>query len=184
MTLALPLGLGRRLRRLWRREDGTATIEFVIFVPVVINIFMASVEAGFYMIRHVMLERGVDMVMREFRLGHLGAVNHDDLRDMICDATPIMGECQNILKISLQPIDTSSSTWAMPTAPATCVDRGEEIQPPSTYSTGASGELMVIRVCAIQDPIFPTTGIGLELRSDSLGGYQLVAATVFVIEPS
>lgn len=173
--------LGQRLRRLWRREDGTATIEFVIFVPVVLTIFMASVESGFYMIRHVMLERGVDLVMREFRLGTLGAVSHDQLRNLICDATPILGDCQNILKVSLEPINTA--TWTMPNAPATCVDRGASIQPPSNYSTGGTGQLMVIRVCAVQDPIFPSTGIGLELRADSRGGYQLVAASVFVNEP-
>lgn len=181
MMPALLCGLGRRLRRLWRREDGTATIEFVIFVPVVVTIFMASVESGFYMIRHVMLERGVDMVMRDFRLGRLGQVDHDELRDLICDATPIMGDCQSVLKVSLEPIDTA--TWAMPAAPATCVDRGATIQNEPTYLPGASNQIMVVRVCAIQDPIFPSTGIGLELRADSQGGYQLVAATIFVNEP-
>jgi hypothetical protein len=182
MMPSLLSGLGRRLRRLWRREDGTATIEFVIFVPVVVTIFMASVESGFYMIRHVMLERGVDLVMREFRLGHLGSVTHDELRDLICEATPIMNDCQSILKVSLEPINTAS--WTMPVAPATCVDRGGTIDPPPPiYVPGSSNQIMVVRVCAVQDPIFPSTGIGLQLRADSQGGYQLVAATIFVNEP-
>jgi len=181
MTTGLFTALRGRLRRLWRREDGTATIEFVIVTPMVIMIFMASIEAGFYMIRHVMLERGVDMVMREFRLGRLGTVDQDELRDLICDATPIMNDCQSILKVALEPVDTA--TWTMPVQPATCVDRGAVIENDPIFLPGASNQIMVIRVCAIQDPIFPSTGVGLELRADSEGGYQLIAATVFVNEP-
>jgi hypothetical protein len=36
----------------------------------------------------------------------------------------------------------------------------------------------------VQDPIFPSTGIGLQLREDGQGGYQMVTASVFVNEPS
>ena len=79
-----------RLARAFRREDGTASIEFVIFVPVVVTIFMASVEAGFYMAKHVMMERGLDMVMRDLRLGKLGKPDHDELRTLICHATPCL----------------------------------------------------------------------------------------------
>ncbi|MEZ5796378.1 MAG: hypothetical protein R3D63_02055 [Paracoccaceae bacterium] len=42
---------------------------------------------------------------------------------------------------------------------------------------------MIVRVCAVQDPFFPTTGLGLQLKADAEGGYQLIAASVFVNEP-
>ena len=100
--------ISRRLRRLWRREDGTATIEFTIFVPIVLVIFVAAIEAGAYMIRHVMLERGLDLVLRDFRLGRLNSLNHDQLRDRICDRVSLISDCRNNLKVWMQPIDPAS----------------------------------------------------------------------------
>lgn len=174
----------RAFSRLFRRakeEDGTATIEFVIVVPIVVTIFMASVEAGFYMAKHVMMERGLDLVMRDLRLGNLGAVDHDDLREIICDATPILAHCESILKVEMRPVSTV--TFDLPSAPATCIDRGDETEPLTDFSSGGSNEIMIVRVCAVQDPIFPSTGIGLQLRADANGGYQMVTASVFVNEP-
>ncbi len=171
----------RALSRLFRREDGTATVEFVLVVPVVISIFMASVEAGFYMAKHVMLERGLDLVMRDLRLGNLGAVDHNDLRELICEATPILVDCESILKVEMRPISTIS--FNMPSTPATCINRGEETEPLTDFIPGGSNEIMIVRVCAIQDPIFPSTGIGLRMRADDQGGYQMVTASVFVNEP-
>ncbi|MCB6178910.1 pilus assembly protein [Rhodobacter sp. Har01] len=176
--------LGRRLRRLWRREDGTATIEFVIFIPVVLGIFMASVEAGYYMIRHVSMERGLDLVMRQFRLGNLGLVTHDQLRDLICEATPILKDCQSELKVWLKPVDTAN--WIIPGDTAYCGDGNGTLSSLGSgdVQNGGSNQIMVVRICALQNPMFPTTGLGLNLRADSVnGGYQLMAATVVVNEP-
>ncbi|NGM46418.1 pilus assembly protein [Rhodobacter sp. SGA-6-6] len=171
----------RALSRLFRREDGTATVEFVLVVPVVISIFMASVEAGFYMAKHVMLERGLDLVMRDIRLGNLGTFENNKLRKLICEATPILVDCENTLMVEMRPISTS--TFAISADPATCVDRGESTEVDDHVEPGGSNEIMIIRVCAIQDPIFPSTGIGLHLRADARGGYQMVTASVFVNEP-
>jgi Flp pilus assembly protein TadG len=82
-----------RLFRRARREDGSATVEFVIVVPVVMTIFVASVEAGFYMTKHALMERGLDLVMREIRLDHIGSFENNKLRSLICDATPILSDC-------------------------------------------------------------------------------------------
>ncbi len=171
-----------RLARASRREDGTATIEFVIVVPILVTIFMASIEAGFYMAKHVMLERGLDMVIRQVRLGNVPVINPTVLRNQVCEATPILKDCQSILKIEMQPV--SMATFAMPAVPSTCVNRGAAAPPPDPdLLPGGSNELMLVRVCAVQDPIFPSTGIGLQLREDDLGGYQLATASVYVNEP-
>jgi hypothetical protein len=178
MKLRLPKCLSRWLRR----EDGTATIEFVIFVPIVVTIFMASVEAGFYMAKHVMMERGLDMVIRDVRLGNIPNVNHNVLRTRICEATPILSDCESILKVEMRPVEMS--TFAMPTQPATCIDRGANSEPMADFVPGQPDQLMVVRICAVQDPIFPSTGIGLQLRKDAQGGYQLISASVYVVEPN
>ena len=185
MTRARQTLPGRWLRRLWRREDGTASIEFVVMFPVVTTIFMASVEAGYYMTRSVMLERGFDIVMRDFKLGKLGSVDHDDLRDRICEATPMLLDCQSELKIWMAPVNTA--TWNMPGEPAYCGDGGDgtlEVKEKGNINTGSANEIMLVRTCAVQHPFFPTTGIALDLRADSVsGGYQIAATTFVVNEP-
>ena len=170
-----------RLARAARRDEGTASIEFVIFVPVVVMIFMASIEAGFYMAKHVMMERGLDMVIRDVRLGNVPLVDQNVLRTRICAATPILADCEGTLLVEMRPVSTMD--FALPEVPATCIDRGELSEPAVEVSPGGSDEIMFVRICAIQDPIFPSTGMGLQLRADAEGGYQMVAASVYVNEP-
>jgi Flp pilus assembly protein TadG len=172
----------RRLIRDFRKEDGTASIEFVFIVPMLMTIFMASCESGYFMVRHVMLERAVDMTMRELRLGMLGNVTHNQLRTIMCSRTVVIHNCATNLKIELVPI--SSTTFAMPVVPETCVDRVSNIDPPTGFNQGVGSELMLVRVCARQDAMFPSTGVGLGLDKDPLGGYALVARSAFVNEPS
>jgi hypothetical protein len=63
------------------------------------------------------------------------------------------------------------------------VDRATQIEPAVTFIPGGENELVLIRVCAVFDPIFPTTGLGLDLPLDPSGGYQLLAMSTFVNEP-
>ncbi len=172
----------RRLARGFRKEEGTASIEFLFAIPVLMTIFMASFESGYFMIRHVMLERSVDLTMRELRLGLLGNIQHNALRTILCDRAVVLGDCATNLKIEMQPVSTA--TWAMPTAPTTCVDRAVPIDPVTTYVPGGGSEPVLVRICVRQDTMFPSTGIGLGLQKDGLGGYALLARSVFVNEPS
>lgn len=178
--LAKPLA--RPLAKPLADEDGTASIEFVLAIPVLMMIFMASFESGMFMARHVMLERGVDIVMRDLRLGILGNINHNDLRTRICAKAVMLHNCNTTLMIELQPVDTAN--WTMPTTQTTCVDRAAAIQPVTTYIPGSASEPVLVRVCVRQNAMFPTTGIGLLLPKDGLNGYALAARSVFVNEPS
>ena len=164
-----------------RREDGTATMEFVLVVPLIIAIFMASFEGGLLMIRSILLEQSVDMTMRELRLGHYPAATNHLLKKEICKRTIIFADCVSNMKIELQRVSTTA--WDMPAAPVKCINRVQNIDPVVTM-TGLQNDLMLIRVCVVQDAMFPTTGIGLELPLDSGGGYGLVARSAFVVEPS
>lgn len=174
----------RLFRRLLRREDGNASIEFVMFVPVVLTVFMASVEAGWFTMRSVMLERGLDLVMRDFRLGRLAPVDHDEVRDLICDASPFLPNCTAELKVWIEPIN--AATWTMPPLPSYCGDGNGSLTKQDTGNvvSGGSNEIVLVHVCTLAQPFFPTTGIGLQLRADSVtGDYQITAATVAVNEP-
>ncbi|WP_232295727.1 TadE/TadG family type IV pilus assembly protein [Pseudorhodobacter aquimaris] len=170
-----------RILRTIRAEDGVASLEFVLAIPVILAVFMASMESGVLMTRFIMLEQSVDVVMRKLRLGQYPNPDSDLLKEEICKHTVIMNSCREAISIEMMPISTTS--WAMPTNSMGCVDRENNVQPALTFDPGAAHEVMLVRVCVAQDALFPTTGIGLKLPKDSQGGYGLVAVSAFVNEP-
>ena len=172
--------LSRQLRA-FRREDGTASTEFVIVIPLLLGIFMASFESGMIMVRSILLEQSVDRTMRMLRLGHFPVVDADLLKTEICSRTIVFPNCQQNIMIEMQRISTTS--WTMPSTPVTCVNREEEVQPVLTLQIGQQNDVMFVRVCIVQDLLFPTTGLGLGLPQDARGGVGLVAETAFVTEP-
>ncbi len=172
----------QRLARGFRREDGTATIEFVMVVPVLLTVFMGSFESGLLMTRSIMLEQSVDMTMRELRLGHYTLPNATLLKAEICKRTVIFPNCEANIMVEMTRVNTS--TWALPQTEVTCVDREEDIQPVTALQIGQQNDVMLVRVCVIQDAIFPTSQFGLNLALDGQGGYGLVAVSAFVTEPS
>lgn len=170
------------LRRFGRREDGTAAIEFAMTVPLLMMIFMASFESGFLMIRSIMLEQSVDMTMRELRLGHLPLATAATLKDEICSRSVILTNCEDNITIEMRRINTTS--WNLPTNNVACMDRVEDIEPAVVFDQGQQNDVMLVRVCVVQDAMFPTTGVGLGLPKDAQGGYGLITTTAFSIEPN
>lgn len=173
----------RRFGQAVRREDGTATAEFVIVFPVLMMILFQALEAGWIEVRQTMLDRALDLTVRELRLGHFTNPTNATLRQAICDQTAgVISNCTADMLVELTPVDTT--TWTMPSPQATCVDRSAKIQPVTTVLQGASDQMMIVRACVIVDLLFPTTGLGLDLPQDGQGGIQLVSSSAFVNEPS
>ncbi|MCB2122196.1 MAG: pilus assembly protein, partial [Rhodobacteraceae bacterium] len=83
----------RSLKRFLRQERGAVTIEFVLWFPLFFGIFLSSVESGMLMLRYVMLERGVDVTVRDLRIGTLKFPSHDDLKREICRNSLILPDC-------------------------------------------------------------------------------------------
>lgn len=173
--------LRQHIHQLRTSEQGSATIEFVLAVPVIMSIFTASIESGVMMTRYIMLEQSVDMVMRNLRLGKYPNPTSALLKAEICKGTIIMNNCTRDISIELQPI--SITAWNFPSNSLGCVDREQKLEPTLTFNPGAAHQIMLVRVCVVQDVMFPTTGIGLGLPKDNLGGYGLVATSAFVNEP-
>lgn len=184
MTRSLLSRIGRRLTRLWRDEDGTSTMEFVLVVPAVMLIFTGAFEAGMLEIRYVMLDRSLDIAVRELRLGQIPSPTHDKLKAEICKRASLIPDCLNSVMLELRPVDTDN--WTGINTSATCIDRSEDIntQKPPNFNAGGDDQLMLVRACAVMDPIFPTTSLGLAMKKDATGAYHLVATSAFVNEPS
>jgi hypothetical protein len=174
--------LFRKFGRFGRDDKGTAAVEFAMTVPLLLTIFMASFESGLLMVRSIMLEQSVDITMRELRLGHYPIPTAALLKSNICERTIILKDCEDNIVIEMTRINTTS--WSLPTNRVACVDREEEILPVTQLQFGQQNDVMLVRVCVVQDAIFPTSGIGLGLPKDSQGGYGVIAVSAFVVEPS
>jgi hypothetical protein len=179
-----------RLRAFLADDNGTATIEFVFIIPIVMTIFMASIESGLFMVRHVMLERSVDIVVRNIRMGNLDDLDHKQLKQLFCTNSglvPDVADCVKAMKVWMQPINTANFDMVAP--PRDCVDRAEPIEPPAPglneFRFGTDNEIMLLRICLKEDPMFPTTLVGARFISygEDDGSYALMTTSVFVNEP-
>lgn len=170
-----------RLRRFFRREDGTATIEFVLAFPTIMVILLIAIESSVMMCRQVMLSHALDVSMRGIRLGHYPGLDHDQFKDILCSRASLIPDCRNVVKIELVPVD--KDTWALPNEGAVCVDRREEVQPLTTFAQGPENTLMLVRACVVVDPFMPGVALGLRLEEMERDGFALVAKSAFVNEP-
>jgi hypothetical protein len=178
------------VRRFLDDETGTATIEFCFAIPIVMTIFMASVEASLYMARHAMMERSIDIVVRGIRLGNYDDLTHSELKTLICQGGMLaesVQTCVNSMQIWMQPINTANFSMVAP--PHYCVDRSQPINPlleptGTEFAYGSDNEIMLMRICLKEDPMVPTSIIGAAMiEAEPDGDYALVTTTLFVNEP-
>ena len=172
---------GKKLRKLGLSESGAATVEFIFVFPFFVGIFVSAFEVAMMNTRAVMLERAMDLTVRDIRLSSGAPLQYSDILDDICDQTTLIPDCKASVRIELTAIDKTDFAGIASTAD--CVRRDLPIQPVVRFENGADDELMLIRVCAIVDPFFPTLGVGRSMPKDASGGYQIVAASAFVNEP-
>lgn len=170
-----------RARRFVRAEDGNSTIEFVLVLPVFLTIFLMGYESGMLSTRHVMLERGLERTVREVRIGKIPSPTHDLLVTRICQYALLIPDCINQMRLEMVVRDPRA--WTPIATRASCVDRDEEGKPVLTFNTGLNNQLMVLRACALFDPMLPTSGLGKAIPEVKGGGYGLVATSSYVMEP-
>ena len=172
-----------RLKRLWRGDEGSATVEFVIVFPFFIMLFLSSVEMGMITLHHTMLERGLDMTVRDIRLGTGATPQHDAIKDNICELAGVIPNCSTSLRLEMLQVDLRN-TVSIPEE-ADCVDNSKDAKPVRSFVNGRENEMMILRACLKFDPLFPTSGLGKSLKEsgDGAGQAALVAVSAFVQEP-
>lgn len=166
--------------RFWRNEEGNSTVEWSLIMPLFMVIFLSAFETGYLMVRHMMLERGLDMTVREIRLTTAMQFDADEIRRMVCDGTGIIPECLTSVRIEMQEVVPGQDVTIA--EKAQCVDRSQKAQPAETIYYGQEHSLMVLRVCALFDPWWPGTGLGKHVANVG-DEYALVAVSAFVMEP-
>jgi hypothetical protein len=168
------------LAAFWSDSSGNATIEFVIIFPALLFMIFSIAEAGVLMTRAVMLDRGLDIAIRDLRLGLTPGMTHEEMKRRICEGAFLLGECEDVILLELSPVVDAAG---FPTGQVNCIDRTSEIEPVITFSPGGRSEIMLIRACLIVDPVFPGMGLGAMLPTDVSGGYAIMAQSAFMNEP-
>lgn len=181
MMFGLLNTVAEKLRCFQRDETGSATLDFTLMLPGFMLIFTSGYESGVLSTRHVMLERGLDATVREVRIGKIPNPTHDKLVERICEYASIIPDCIQNVRLEMMPRDARN--WAAPSDSVACVDRAASGPPVLNFNSGLNNELMVLRACALFDPMIPTTGLGKAIPKESGGAYGLVATSAYVMEP-
>ena len=161
-------------------ESASATIEFVMLIPIVIWIVFSVLEAGWLMTQKTMLNRGVNMAVRDLRIGATPNPTHATIKTDICNYAGILRNCQTALHLEMVGFDNPISSAA-----ATCVDRSTAVEPVVNWLLGSRTvpEVMILRACFVVDPLIPGAGMGALLPTDSTGAFHMVSYSSFVNEP-
>lgn len=174
-----------RLGQWFRRQDGSATIEFAVVVPTMLTIFIMSMEAGVIQLRQVMVDRALDLTVRDLRLQRIGEpgepVTQEMVFDRFCEHSFLVPNCRQNLTIEMTPINLPN--WVAPQNNVACVNRELQIMPVSPFTPPDSSAPTLVRACMIVDLMFPTSRYGLNLATDAQGGYLMTSFSFFINEP-
>jgi hypothetical protein len=177
--------LKRRLAPWARRQDGAATVEFVLLFPIFILLFISTIEASIMMMRQIMLERALEEATRPIRLGGSGSYQQDILVRDICDnVTILMPDCRESLVVELIPVNMNA--FDLHDRTQRCISREQSTRPFANDHrfTTPSSAIMVMRACYAADLLMPTSGLGNVMVADQDNRtMRIVAATAFRIEP-
>lgn len=172
-------------RRFRKDEDGNASVEFFIVIPVFIMLMLMSIELSFITLRSTLLERGLDMAVREIRLGTGEPSSHGEIKDFICDAAAFIRNCDSELRLEMKPVDMRA--FAALDDDAKCIENSQPVDPAvlkKDFVFGGVNEMMLLRACYTYDPIFPEDFLGSALQKDAHGKSSIITTTAFVQEPT
>ncbi len=176
--------IAKLLDRLKKDESGTASVEFILVFPVFLSLMLMSIEIGYITLRHTMLERGLDIAVRQVRLGTGDPGNHAEIKEVICENAGFLLNCDNDLRLEMKPVDLRGYA-AFETA-AKCTDNSEPVDPAvltHEFVFGGENDLMLLRACYKYKPFFPEGFLGKALTKDANGDAAIVTMTAFVQEP-
>ncbi|MEO1551415.1 MAG: TadE/TadG family type IV pilus assembly protein [Pseudomonadota bacterium] len=169
------------VRRYLSDEGGAATVEFVIIAPLFFAIVFSTFEAGWLMTKSMMLDRGLDMAVRDLRVDLINPATKQNIKKAICDYSKILDNCETQIVLEMVNINNIND---YPATNAQCYDRVNTVEPVTGFVVGGRSTTMFIRACVVVDPIFPFLGLGLEMPKDPSGGIRMVSYSAFVNEPS
>lgn len=168
-----------------RAERGGATVEFVLLLPAFLMVFVSSVEGSLLLVRQVMLERAVDIAVRDVRLSTGTVVTQNHVRSQICERARILPECEASLVVELTEV--AAPAYAVPTGDMPCVDKTTSVMPPAGFAGNRPGTLIMLRACyAVRPMLFESTFAMTRTLASNLvhedGAIRMVTSSAFMVE--
>lgn len=172
----------RTVLDLFRADDGTATVEFVILFPLMFAMFLTSTDFSVMMLRQIFLDRALDIAVRQVRLGNVPPDGIQGFQDAICRNTILTPSCIDTITVEMRPISPAEFSALDPTVQ--CVNREEEFHPVLDFNPGGGGqELMLIRACTVSNPFIAANGWIFGGPRGPDDDFMSVSIAVFVNEP-
>lgn len=167
-------------RRFVRETSGASALEFALVAPLFFAILFSVAEAGWMMTRAILLDRALDLAVRELRVDSSDGLTADAVRRLICDEAMVIPNCARSIAVELSRIQSDTD---FPSASPTCVDRNAGAAAAPQFYGSARATIMLIRVCATATPLTPLLGMGLNMQKDGNDDYNLVSISAFMTEP-
>lgn len=167
-------------------ERGAATVEFVLLLPAFLMVFISSFDSSLHLIRQVMLERAVDVAVREIRLDTPGNVTQNQIRNSICNRARILPDCNENLLVELSEVKRPA--YELPDSGAPCVNQLTSISPRASFETDRTGKMILLRACYSVRPALPMAigtinrTLASNMINDEDGTVRMVTTTAFVVE--
>jgi Flp pilus assembly pilin Flp len=170
----------RALKKYASNQAGAAAIEFALVAPMLLALIFSTLEAGWTMVQTIMLDRALDMTVRELRIGKIANPTQASVRAHVCDDAMVLFDCNKNLALEFIPITSEAS---YPTDTDRCVDRSTAIAPLLRFDAGGRSQNVFVRACFVVDPLTPGLGIGMALPKDSTGAFRIIAKSAYANEP-
>jgi len=172
-----------RLSAFRSEEKGsTYTLEFAIMLPLFFATLIYGVELTTTANRQFQLERGLAVTTRFIRL-HTGEdLQHDDIKQTICDYSGNLADCENNMRLEMISVDPRNFA-GLPATPD-CTNSSLAVTPVRGWSLGVEHELMLLRACYQYEPFLAGFGLGKLLAENGDGKARMYATSAFVQEPN
>lgn len=158
------------LHRFRRNRRGSAAVEFALVAPVFFALLFAIIETAIIFFAGQVLETVTQDSARQIMTGQAQAAAYTktQFKTFLCGKIPTLFACADVhVEVKSYPAFTAVTI----TEP---IDGGKNFVPPTSYSPGAAGDIVVVRVF-YQWPLF-VTGLGYNISNLS-GSKRLLSAT-------
>jgi len=159
------------LRRFRRNRRGSAAVEFALVAPVFFALLFAIIETALVFFAGQVLETITADSARQILTGQAqtAAFTQADFKTLVCSKIPALFTCGNVY------VDVQSYPSFSNVAIASQIDASSNFIPPTNYSPGGPGDIVVVRLF-YQWPLI-VTGLGYNIANLS-GSKRLLSATV------
>jgi Flp pilus assembly protein TadG len=177
MNAIAPKG-AKLMKRLWRHTGGATALEFALVALPFFSLLLAIFETTAVFLASATLENAVNDAARQIRTGQVQDVNMSalDFKNLICDKIKPLLACDTNLSIDVRAFSQFQSVSFPPP-----LDPSKNFQIVPTWSPGAAGDVVLVRVFYTWHVVTPLIGATLANMGGNL--HLISVATAFRNEP-